>query len=84
MIKWIFTIGLIYFIFKLSKSLSAKQNPSVSSAKREKVPSSDELVEDPECGVYIPKEGALKDKEGNCFCSLKCMETFASKKVDEK
>ncbi len=38
-----------------------------------------ELVKDPYCGVYIPKDRAFKARIGGktlFFCSRKCMESY--------
>ena len=31
-----------------------------------------ELVQDPHCGVYIPREGAVRGRDGTHFCSESC------------
>lgn len=31
-----------------------------------------ELVQDPRCGVYVPRETAVKGRDGACFCSEAC------------
>lgn len=31
-----------------------------------------ELVQDPVCGVYVPKTTALRNAAGECFCSEAC------------
>lgn len=31
-----------------------------------------ELVQDPQCGVYVPKETALQGSDGAYFCSEAC------------
>jgi hypothetical protein len=35
-----------------------------------------ELVEDPQCGVYIPKEGAIPGPDGRYFCSQECLDAY--------
>ncbi|MDF1553389.1 MAG: hypothetical protein P1P84_10030 [Deferrisomatales bacterium] len=35
-----------------------------------------ELVQDPQCGVYIPKETALKGPGGQLFCSPECRDAY--------
>ena len=43
---------------------------------------SEEMVRDPQCGVYIPVGSALKKRvrgETVYFCSRKCEEEFSSK-----
>ena len=35
-----------------------------------------ELVQDPQCGVYIPKETAVKGSRGQLFCSPECRDAY--------
>jgi YHS domain-containing protein len=55
-----------------------------SGKKRDRKQDPEELVQDPYCQTYIPKQSALKKKvEGQVqyFCSEKCMKSFIPKKV---
>ena len=38
-----------------------------------------ELVEDPQCGVYIPRDAAVMNSNGVPFCSQECLEAHAKK-----
>jgi hypothetical protein len=38
-----------------------------------------ELVQDPQCGVYIPKANALEGPAGVHFCSEACRQAYAEK-----
>ena len=38
-----------------------------------------ELVEDPQCGVYVPKESAVRGSGGKHFCSEACREAYEGK-----
>ena len=38
-----------------------------------------ELVQDPQCGVYVPKETAVKGRGGAYFCSEACREAHQGK-----
>ncbi len=40
-----------------------------------------ELVQDPQCGVYIPKETALKGPGGQLFCSSECRDAYRDRKA---
>ncbi|RLB06121.1 MAG: hypothetical protein DRG50_06040 [Deltaproteobacteria bacterium] len=68
---------LLYYLFKKSFFPSGRRERVL---KRYQGGSADkELVQDPQCHTYIPKEGALRAQingEVYYFCSQKCLEEF--------
>lgn len=71
--------ALIWALYRLVRSLL----PS-DKAKETAVPGGGslvggELVQDPQCGVYIPKDTAVRGVDGTCFCSPACREAFEAK-----
>ena len=83
MLKWIINILILVGIYKLVKSLTgpkAPKAPEDTPKKPEEL--SEELVEDPQCGVYVPKSVAVKGPEGKLFCSEECAEKYRKKKEE--
>ncbi|WP_368407581.1 YHS domain-containing protein [Desulfobotulus pelophilus] len=65
----IVTLILIYILWRLIVGPSRKAGNEIH----------EELVQDPVCGLYIPKSEALKGlREGQelYFCSEKCKDTY--------
>jgi hypothetical protein len=75
MIKLAVLIFLGYMAYKFFSEV-------FSSPKEEKPVSrpagavKDELVQDPQCGVYIPKSSAVKGSDGRYFCSGECLKAW--------
>ena len=45
-------------------------------------PAGGELVQDPQCGVYVPKETALQGGSGSYYCSEACRRAHESRGGD--
>ncbi len=92
MVKLIFEILLIFLIVKLflalarpsPKKRSAVNRPSSNPSKKPHADAAhreaEELVEDPQCGVFVPRSSAVKGPGGRFFCSEACRDAFAGKK----
>ena len=78
MIRLIIYFAIIYFAINLIKALiSPKKN-----GKSKNNNSGEDMVEDPNCGTFIPKSSALEKKSGGeklYFCSKKCWQQYKDK-----
>ena len=80
--NWRFILGLVvgYLIYRLVKKTmlaykEGRSGPTQEPRGRE----SEELVKDPVCGTFIPRQDALKaQKDGKdyFFCSEGCLKRF--------
>ena len=73
--------ALVWLLVRLVKSLkSVSPGPSAPGPKPggEKL-TGGELVQDPHCGVYIPKESAVRGSGGEYFCSVDCRDAHRKK-----
>ncbi len=83
MLKWIFNLALLYLVYRLIKGFSSKPSVEEKAGTEKQKPtakSGDELVEDPQCGVYTPKSTAIKGANGHYFCSTECAEAYKNSK----
>ncbi|MHB8764182.1 MAG: hypothetical protein ACYDA8_07595 [Deferrisomatales bacterium] len=39
-----------------------------------------ELVQDPHCGVYVPRQGAVAGPDGTFFCSPECRDAHQARR----
>ncbi|MBN2569457.1 MAG: YHS domain-containing protein [Deltaproteobacteria bacterium] len=82
-IRLIFTVLIIYFVFRLVKGLllpSGKRQENFPR-KQASIPGED-LVKDPYCGTYIPVSNAKKvtiDGKELYFCSNECIEKYKTR-----
>lgn len=76
MLKWIINILLLYALYKLVKGFSS---PKPVEAEHKPDPDSSEMVEDPQCGVFVTKESAIKGPGGTWFCSRECLDAYKEK-----
>ena len=78
------TFFLLYtFLKKALKKLFSQLNQQ-SESKEQKGPITDQLVQDPVCGVYCPKREAITLKINSkkvYFCSTECKNKFLSERV---
>jgi len=85
MARLIFFIFLILILYYLLRYL-IKDMP-FSKKKMKGKPESEELVQDPYCQTYIPRQSALKKKVGGqvrYFCSEKCLKSYVRKEPKEE
>lgn len=68
---------LVWLLVRLVRGVLTPSRPLVSRGAR---PGGEvqagELVQDPQCGVYIPKETAVKGPRGQLFCSPECRDAY--------
>lgn len=92
MLKWLIVIGLAYLFYRLmtsdgkeAKKAEGTRRPEFTAWQRPmgggQPPDikGGELVEDPQCGVYVPKESAIAGPDGKWFCSRECLEAWQKK-----
>lgn len=87
MIRFIIYLLIAYLAYKAVRLIFAPL-PGRKEVKRGRSPElvSDEMVQDPVCGVYIPKKEAKKlraDGRTYYFCSEDCVEEFKQKRRRE-
>ena len=81
MLKLLFFGALAYFAFRVIQKLRLSGGREHGNTKPGSV---DEMVQDPNCLKYIPKESAIKknvDGETHFFCSQACAEEFRNEKL---
>ena len=80
LIRFLFYAVLLWLLYRLVKSLwSGRQQPPAPGARgRGSALHRGELVQDPVCGVYVPKSTAVPGGEGQWFCSERCRDAFGS------
>ena len=76
LIRLLLLFLLLWAAFRFLKGLLApKTSPEPRSGRPRGAgprPAGGELVQDPQCGVYVPKETALQGGSGAYFCSEAC------------
>ncbi|GAB4275553.1 MAG: hypothetical protein Kow0092_31150 [Deferrisomatales bacterium] len=73
---------LIWLLVKLVKSLKRRpplERPRPGGRGSGGRLEGGELVQDPQCGVYIPKETAVRGPGGRLFCSPECRDAYRGK-----
>lgn len=71
--------ALIWLLYRLIKTLKPEPRIRDASRRSNRRLEGGELVQDPQCGVYIPKETAVTDANGRHFCSEACRDAFRSR-----
>ena len=78
MIRLIIYFTIIYFAINLIKALiSPKKNDQSKNNN-----AGEDMVEDPYCGIFIPKSSAIEKKSGGeklYFCSKECWQQYKDK-----
>ena len=67
---------LIWLIFRLIRSFKLPQKVPRGPAGPDKAIQGGELFQDPQCKVYIPREGAIRGPGGTYFCSEACRDAY--------
>jgi YHS domain-containing protein len=75
-------IGLLVLLFVLLKSIyrSSKQVGRPAPPPLD----GDQMVQDPVCGVFVPRKTAIVQQVGgisNCFCSQECAAKFEEQRT---
>ena len=78
--RFIFFCILIFFLFRLLKSLFPP-HPSADSRIlfRNETAAVNEMVQDPQCGIYVAKKNAYANRKGTdvlYFCSEECCHKY--------
>jgi uncharacterized protein len=82
MMRLLYFAVLIWLAYKLVKLIWKSSSPD---QRQRTFPSAGgrvlggELVQDPHCGVYVPKETAVKGRDGEHFCSEACRDAHQKK-----
>ena len=78
MFKLLIFIVAGYFLYKLLTN-DRKKKREMQEKKKENLAASGEMVRDPICGTYVPKNGDIRVRQGDqvyCFCSYECRDKF--------
>ena len=82
MIRFVIFVVLCYILYRIVKSLvlpSSRKHTTFTSGSRGLI--TDEMVMDPCCKVYIPKQEALTakiDGQAFYFCSKECKKKYSA------
>ena len=85
MLRYIFLFILFFLLYRLVKALffsSTKKN--IEIVPPDKGPGEDEMVQDPNCGIYIVKGDAYPARikgKSLYFCSKECLEKYKKEKT---
>ncbi len=79
MIRVLFYGLLFWLLYRLVKGLTPRRPERGRPASGTAVRGGD-LVQDPQCGVYIPVEDAVKGPGGTLFCSEACRDAYRHRK----
>ena len=87
LIRFIFTIALFYILYRVLRTYLAKgEKKEPEILRRDAAPMEEDLVEDPNCHIYIPQSQAFQATAGNrtlYFCSRKCCEDYMKSQKDQ-
>lgn len=77
LVKIAIVIGIIYLVREMFSSTSkpAARKPKASK-KPDPDPSAELLVEDPQCGVFVPLSHSVKGPGDTRFCSDECLAAY--------
>ncbi|WP_457571259.1 transcriptional regulator [Desulfovulcanus sp.] len=78
MIKLLIFIVAGYLLYKLLTN-DRKKKREMQEKKKENLATGGEMVKDPICGTYVPKNGDIRVRQGDqvhCFCSYECRDKF--------
>jgi YHS domain-containing protein len=78
MFKVLIFIVAGYFFYKLLTN-DKKKKRKMQEKTKENLASNGEMVKDPICGTYVPKNGDIRVRQGDqvhCFCSYECRDKF--------
>lgn len=82
LIRFLLLLLVVWAVSKVLRSLSqpVTRGPAAGPRRPGGRVSGGELVQDPHCGVYVPRETALRGADGGYFCSETCRDAFAKKR----
>lgn len=76
---WLIVGFLVYTVYQMLRQALSKP----AAPPPEKTASGEEMVQDPECGTYVPKSDAIKAQvrgETRYFCSDTCRDVYRQEK----
>jgi YHS domain-containing protein len=85
MMRILILVFLIYLLYRLVRGLMRVQGPQ-PSARGGEGDVVDDMVQDPNCGTYIPRSEAVRRSAGGedlWFCSEACAEAYRKKRNDD-
>jgi len=82
--RWVAIVILFYLIYRVLRSLFLPGMPSsgddaLGRPDRPSADEAEELVADPECGIYLPRKEALEawvEGRTEFFCSAACRDRY--------
>jgi len=82
MYRLFLVLGLLVVLFVLVKSVY--RNSKLTGRPAGPPLDGDQMVQDPVCGVFVPRKTAIVHQVGNltnCFCSQECAKKFQQQKA---
>lgn len=80
LIRVLILAGLVWLLVRLVKGLWPSASRTLQGPDSGQLQGG-ELVQDPVCGVYIPKDTALKGPGGHLFCSPECRDAYRDRQT---
>ncbi len=83
MIRLLILVLLGFLAYTLFTAVTRKLGGGPSSSSDAKGPKGEQMVQDPQCGTFLPRSEALTKVvrgEKHHFCSEKCRDAFVRKK----
>lgn len=81
MLRLLLILAFGYLAYRLFKARRSSRFGAIHAARRVNEPEATELVMDPTCKTYLPRDKAIKEM-GQYFCSLECRDKY--KKLNER
>lgn len=83
-LRWVLIIILFYLIYRVLRGLflpgmTTSGEDSLGRSDRPSAEGAEELVSDPECGIYLPRKEAIEAWVGGrteYFCSAACRDRY--------
>jgi YHS domain-containing protein len=87
--RWVAIVILFYLIYRVLRSLflpgtSNSGDDALGRPVRPSANGAEELVADPECGIYLPRKEALEAWVGGrteFFCSAACRDRYIERNI---
>ncbi len=82
--RFLLFLFLLFLVYRLVKNLFiSRSDRKISVPEDSPQTGSQELVKDPQCNTYIPRDGAIRQRirgQSYYFCSRECAGRFKEKK----
>lgn len=78
MLKWIVILVAGYFLFRMLTN-DRRQKEKREEVRKERMAATGEMVKDPVCGAFVPKDGDIRVRDGetvHTFCSYDCRDKY--------